>query len=78
MRQEAALTDDIGLLFERAEQSARGVEQARDLMSHYAQQRRRAVVALRMRGLSYGEIARRLGCSRSAIQSIVRASSETE
>jgi len=77
-REEDALNRHVSSLVRQAEQAAREVEQARQLMALHAQDRREAVISLRRLGLSYGDIARRLGCSRSAIQAIVRASLETD
>lgn len=77
-REEDALTEHISRLIRQAEQAAREVEHARQLMALHAQDRREAVISLRRVGLSYGDIARRLGCSRSAIQAIVRASLQTD
>lgn len=77
MREQAALEDaETRRLLEQARDAAHHIEEARTQMARAATQRRDAVSALRSRGLSYGEIARALGCSRSAIQSILRADSK--
>lgn len=46
--------------------------QARSAVVEHAEKRREAVRGLRELGMSYGEIARHLDCTRSAVQSILR------
>ncbi|MGH3636906.1 helix-turn-helix domain-containing protein [Mycobacterium sp.] len=59
-------------LFARAVVATDEVRQARELLQHKAAERRQAILALREAGASYGQIAEQLGCSRSAVQSILR------
>lgn len=74
MREETELeAPEARRLLAQARDAAQRIEEARTQMARAAAQRRDAVSALRDRGLTYGEIARALGCSRSAIQSILRA-----
>lgn len=73
VREESALeAPETRRLLTQARDAAHRIEEARTQMARAATQRRDAVSALRDRGLSYGEIARALGCSRSAIQSLLR------
>jgi DNA-directed RNA polymerase specialized sigma24 family protein len=59
-------------LLARAVAATDEVQQARERLQRKAGQRREAVLALRAAGASYAQIAERLGCSRSAVQSILR------
>lgn len=59
-------------LFARAIATTDEVQYAREQLQHKAAERREAVLALRAAGASYAQIAERLGCSRSAVQSILR------
>jgi DNA-directed RNA polymerase specialized sigma24 family protein len=76
MREEIAVDEaEVQHLFTQARDAARQIEEARQQMACAADRRRDAIAALRQRGLSYGDIAATLGCSRSAIQSILRTDS---
>jgi DNA-directed RNA polymerase specialized sigma24 family protein len=59
-------------LFARAVAATEEVQQARERLQRKAGQRREAILALRAAGASYAQIAERLECSRSAVQSILR------
>lgn len=59
-------------LFAQAIGASDEVHRIRELLCAKAAERRIAVSALRAAGASYAEIADRLGCTRSAVQSILR------
>jgi DNA-directed RNA polymerase specialized sigma24 family protein len=73
VREESALDPETSQLFAQAQEAVRHIEEARQQMAYHASQRRDAIAALRLKGLSYREISQTLGCSRSAVQSILRS-----
>jgi len=62
----------VAALLAEARASADQLEQARAIIPGARAKRREAVVQLRALGVSYGTIARELGCTRSTIQAILR------
>jgi DNA-directed RNA polymerase specialized sigma24 family protein len=73
MRQE-----ELEPLYVLAVTETEATRHAQQLLRAASARRRAAVLALRNAGASYAEIAQRLDCSRSAVQSIVRASPASE
>lgn len=71
MRQE--VTAESAELLARAQHEGEMIEHTRSVMTTHAHNRRQALQRLRMLGWSYGAIAHHLGCTRSAVQSILRS-----
>lgn len=68
MRDEAL----IEALLTEVSDSTREIHRVQKVLRSQAESRKAAVGRLREAGLSYGELARRLGITRSAVQSILR------
>jgi DNA-directed RNA polymerase specialized sigma24 family protein len=62
----------VDRLFADAGEAGELVRQRQQEVANLAERRRQVVRTLRDLGVSYGGIARRLGCTRSTIQSILR------
>ncbi len=73
MRQE-----EIEQMYVLAAAETEATRDAQRLLRTTSARRRDAVLALRTAGASYAQIAHRLGCSRSAVQSIVRGPSRSD
>lgn len=70
-------SDEIERLFAEAISAGHAAAEAQAELARHAARRREAVTQLRTAGVSYGQIADRLGVSRSGVQSILRGPHQT-
>ncbi len=68
--------EELDRLFRLAIAEGAAIREFRQQMQAHAAYRRDAVISLREIGVSYSQIAERLGCSRSAVQSILRGGTD--